>query len=125
VLSLAATVPLALQLYALVQLGAGASLAAVWQHAVRRQHVPPDADPLWRRYHNLTLTARPILFAASIGVAVVSVSLAYAVWAAALVVQAVARRRPLASQPRRPTAVAARRQVAGDLPDMSEDARPR
>jgi uncharacterized membrane protein len=94
-LSEASDVPLAVQLYALDQVGVGASLAGVWYHAARRGHIAADADPSWHRFLNFALLVRPALFAASIGLAVFSVTLAYLTWSGIFFALAFARRRPV------------------------------
>lgn len=79
--------------YSLIQVGAGASLSLVWWHASREQrHTVRGIPPAWVRSLTWTTLLNPLVFAASLPIALVSPVLAEYSWAALFVLLPLARR---------------------------------
>ncbi|HEV2429035.1 MAG TPA: TMEM175 family protein [Thermoplasmata archaeon] len=83
---------LTVAIYAFVQIAAGASLGLLWRHAAYpRRHVSAELPAPWVRYVSIRSAIGPLVFAASIPIAYVSVPLGEFSWSALFILQAVFR----------------------------------
>lgn len=80
--------------YALVQAGAGGALTALWLHASNGgKHVLPAMPRSWVRYLTWTTVLTPLVFLASVPVALLNTSAGEYSWVALFVLLALSRRR--------------------------------
>lgn len=78
--------------YATVQIAAGGTLGLLWRYAAYpRRHVPTTLPAAWVRYVAIRSAMGPIVFAASIPLAYLSVPLGEFSWSALFLVQALFR----------------------------------
>ncbi len=92
-LSTAGAEPQAVWAYATVQVGAGGALTALWWYATKsHRHVDPSLPESWIRYLTRSTLVTPIIFVASMPIALWNPAAAEYSWVGLLAIFALARR---------------------------------
>ena len=96
VLNSAGSDPIGAVFFALIQVGGGASLGAVWLYGSGRGNLVAPGLPIqWKRHITMRVLLPPLVFALSIPVAFVNTSLAEVLWLVVLAIPVLARKQVL------------------------------